>query len=331
MNQEKICVFTKNWIGDLIMQTPCFRILKENFPNVLLVAVVPENSTWITKNNPFIDEVIIFNEKKQKGIIQKIKFVLTLKKHNFSKVFLLHRSKTRAFLCLLAGIPERFGYNTKGRAAFLTKAIKESKQPQHQTDYFVELLKQSGLDIPKEYFCEFYPTEEEIVLTEELWKNEGLNSGVKAVALNPGANWAPKRWSPDYFAELADRCHEEYGFQVIITGSESDQVLAEQIIDKAQVAKPVSLCGKTNFGVLGACFERCSLVVSADSGPMHIASSVGTPVFALFGPTKSWNTASRGKGKTVVMQAEQDDMNNLKPEEVFKRIKEETDKPAFSS
>ncbi|MBI4398437.1 MAG: lipopolysaccharide heptosyltransferase II [Candidatus Omnitrophica bacterium] len=327
---EKILVFTKNWFGDVIMQTPCFRILKENFPGSRLYLAMPARIQAVVKDNPFVDHVIAFDEKgPERNFFSKLGFVAHLVRERFTRVYLLHRSRTRAGLCRLAQIPARTGYDVKGRKAFLTQAITPSREILHQTDEAVYLLKASGLRVPEEYFCEFYFSDAE-ALRAERWIEELIPAGAeKIVALNPGANWKPKRWPVEFFAQAADLLAEKGRIAFIITGSGEDIPLAQEIISKAQKAAPVSFCGKTSVGDLGALLTHCDVMITGDSGPMHIASAVGTPVCALFGPTHSAHTGPRGKGPALILEETGDGnatsetlMAALTPEKVVGSIRE---------
>jgi len=330
MMNEKILVFTKNWFGDVIMQTPCFRALKENFPDSKIFVAIPNRTQWIVKENPFVDGVLPFHEREEdKGLVAKIRFIARLRKENFTRAYLFHRSRTRAFMCIAGGIPVRVGYAVKGRGYLLTQAIPELEEKMHQTDYWIHLLKASGLHVPEEYFSEFYFSEKDRARIDRLWE-EIIPSGTKQViALNPGANWEPKRWPAEYFAQAADLLSDSGKVAFIITGAEKDIPLADQILKQVRKAKPVSLCGKTSLGELGAFLERCDVMITADSGPMHIASSVGTPVAALFGPTDSAQTAPRGKSPVLIieepMNGREDPqglMRAIQPEKVVQAIRE---------
>ncbi|MBI4972068.1 MAG: lipopolysaccharide heptosyltransferase II [Candidatus Omnitrophica bacterium] len=327
---EKILIFTKNWFGDVIMQTPCFRILKDNFPNAKIYAAMPERTQWIVKDNPFINGVMAFNEKEEtRSPLTKLKFIGQLRKEKFTRAYLFHRSRTRAFICWAAGIPVRVGYSVKGRRALLTHPIPDGGEACHQTDYFVGLLKASGLHVPKEYFSEFHFSDQDANKVERLWERMIPAGTKRVIALNPGANWEPKRWPVEYFAETADLLSEDPRAEIVITGAEKDIPLADQILKHVRKAKPISLCGKTSLGELGAFLSHCDVVITADSGPMHIASSVGTPVAAIFGPTDSANTGPRGKSPAIIFQENaaeksdpQDLMRTITPEKVVRAIKE---------
>ncbi len=326
--KEKILVFTKNWFGDVIMQTPCFKILKENFPQSSIHAAIPDMTRWILKSNPYIDGTISLDEREEtRSPAAKLKFVMRIKEQRFTRAYLLHRSRTRAFLSFAAGIPIRVGYASKGRGYFLTVPVSEPKEPMHQSDYFVELLRQSGLNVPEKFYSEFHFSDQDRFRAEELW-NQIIPSEIKrVVVLNPGANWEPKRWPAEYFGELADILAEDERMAFVITGAEKDKPLAEKIIQSAKKARVQNLCGRTSLGELGAFLSQVDLVVTADSGPMHIASSVGAPVVALFGPTDSGNTGPRGNGPVLIMQENRnghDGSSQQSPEELMRSIQPET-------
>ncbi|MBI1977296.1 MAG: glycosyltransferase family 9 protein, partial [Candidatus Omnitrophica bacterium] len=132
-------------------------------------------------------------------------------------------------------------------------------------------------------------------------QTHGLES-TRLVAINPGANWPPKRWPAEYFCELAERLIERYGIQVVLTGSHDDEPVAQLILDSHANSNILSLCGQTTVRQLGALFSMCRLVISNDTGPLHIAAGVGTNVIGLFGPTQPLETGPLGRGKNIMIQ-----------------------------
>jgi len=237
----------------------------------------------------------------------------------------------------MGGIPERIGYRTEKRGWVLTRAVDPPRQPMHQVDYFLLLLKWAGLRVKFGAEYQFFCRPEDEARAEQLLESKGLSKG-SFVAFHIGANWAPKRWPASHFARLADRVAGYFSCPIVLTGSPSDEAIAEEIIKSSQRARLVSLCGKTSLGVLGAIYRRAAWLVSSDSGPLHIASGVGTPVVALFGPTCPLLTGPRGTGKKIVIQyvpegysvpwkseesPKEGWMEQIDPEIVVKRIVEE--------
>ena len=208
-----IVVFTKNWVGDVIFEMPAIRVIKENFPESRLLAVTTPRCVEVLEANPYVDEVIEFDEKGQdRTLAAKARFVLKLRKCRIDKAFLFHRSGTRARLACFAAVRERIGYNTKRRGSFLTCAVPEPEGPIHDVQYFLDLLRAAGLKVEGDYPYEFYFSQVDDERATSLLKDYGLDSE-NLVAVHPGANWAPKRWPAEYYRELVRRLIEKYVVQ----------------------------------------------------------------------------------------------------------------------
>ena len=299
--EMNIVVFTKNWIGDVIFETPAIRAIKENFPTACLIAITPKRCVEILEVNPYIDEVISFDEKEgDRSIFSKLKLILGLRKRRIDKAFLFHRSSTRARIAWLAGVRERVGYDVKG-AAFLTHAVPEPEGSLHDVQYFMDLIQAVGLKVNGEYAYEFYFQEKDKARAEILLREHRFDPK-RLIAINPGANWPPKRWPAEYFRELAHRLIDRCGVQVVLTGDHNDQPVAEIVLNSHRHPNLVSVCGKTTVRELGALFSMCRLVISNDTGPLHIASGVGTNVVGIFGPTAPLGTAPLGRGRNIIIQ-----------------------------
>ena len=180
----------------------------------------------------------------------------------------------------------------------MTQAIPEPGSPCHQVDYFLELLEKSGLNGPahEAYHFHFYPQDEEKI--KKTIKKNDLHS---FICFHLGANWEPKRWPVSYFARLADLIFEKWSLPVVLTGSTGDMNLAKQMMEKTQRARVISVAGQLNLRELGALYKKALFVVSGDSGPMHIAAGVGTPVVGLFGPTDPKLTGPHGPGEKTIL------------------------------
>lgn len=322
----KILIFTKNWLGDVIFETPALLAIKRNFPDSKIICATVPRCEEILKKNPCVDKVVLFDERSShKTFGAKFKFVRWLREEKFDKVFLFHRSFTRAFLTFLGGVKERVGYSTKWRGLILTKPIPDDREDKHRVYYFLDLLKKAGLKVDVDPYCEFYFSAEDDNRAAKLLSDKGLDLS-RLVALNPGGNRSSKRWPTYHFARLADLLVEKYRCSLVITGHSQDDPLASDMIHATRRAKPVSLCGSTRLGDLGAVFSRCRLVISGDSGPLHIAAGVGANVLALFGPTDPRLFGPMGRGKNIILKAEAHDdrsMGSLDPARVMEIIERE--------
>lgn len=286
MEPKRILIFNVNWLGDVLFSTAAIRNIRINFPHAYLACAIPARCYLVLKDNPHLDEIMIFDEKdRHKGVFAKLDFVRLLKSKQFDTVFLLHRSFTRALICRLAGIGQRIGYYTKKRSFLLTRAIKPpSPRSMHRIDYYLNILEKAGLRL-EDRFTEFFVSDADVNFIVRFLKDRHLDGKGFLVALNPGANWAPKRWPAKHWALLADSLIDNLAAKVIIVGSSNDASIAREITASMH-NKPVVACGLLNLKKLAALFKRVGLLVTADTGPLHIANAVGAAkIIALFGPT----------------------------------------------
>lgn len=286
MKNKRILIFNVNWLGDVLFSTATIRNIRCNFPDSFIACIIPSRCYPILRGNPHLNEIIIFDEKdRHKGILAKLRFIQYLKSKRFDTVFLLHRSFSRAFICWLAGIPQRIGYCTKKRSFLLTKKIEPIKRDTlHRIDYYLNIIEKVGLRLEDRY-PEFFISQKDAEFVDEFLNKRDLNKEVFLVGINPGGNWHLKRWPKDYWARLSDTLIGEFGACVIVTGNAQDFMLAKDI-QALMKEELIITCGLFNLKQLGALMKRLDLYISADTGPLHIANSLGVKrIIALFGPT----------------------------------------------
>jgi len=302
-NYKRILIFNVNWLGDVLFSSATIRNIRRNYSDSYIACVIPSRCYAMLKDNPYLDELIIFDEQdRHKGMISKFDFIKLLRSKKFDAVFLLHRSFSRALICRLAGIKHRIGYHTKKRAFLLTKKfVQPNKDSLHRIDYYLNIIEKFGLRIEDRYLDFFFSTADQDHVDNFLSSNSvGKNDYV--VALNPGGNWMPKRWPPDYWAILADKLIGELKVKVIITGSISDLPLVKQIRKDMRQA-PLIACGVFNIKQLGALAARADLFITADTGPLHIANAVkSNKIIALFGPTSKEITGPYPSTNVAILQ-----------------------------
>lgn len=290
-----------NWRGDVLFSTPFIRTLRKRYPDSFIATLLLPRCVPILENNPNLNEIIEFDEEgRHKGLYGKSRLIRLLRSKHFDIAFLLHRSFTRTLICWLAGIPERVGYYTRKRAALLTRSITLAPNQGHRVEYFLDIARAYGIETEEKDY-DFFVRSEELDYIDALFKENGLNKDDFLVVINPGGNWNLKRWPKENFARLSDRLIEEYRAKVIITGAESDIGLARDIATVME-NHPIILCGRTTLGELAALMAKVDLVISNDSGPMHIAVSQRARVICLFGPTSPRITGPYGKGDYIIIQ-----------------------------
>ncbi|MCX5656821.1 MAG: lipopolysaccharide heptosyltransferase II [Candidatus Omnitrophica bacterium] len=298
---KRILIVNVNWLGDVLFSTPFIRAIRRHYPDAFISCMAVPRCKEILEGNPNLDELIIFDEEgKHSSLFGKLQLASFLRSKKFDEAYLLHRSLTRTLITALAKIPKRIGYETKKRKLFLTHNIELPGDLMHRAEYFLNIARQAGIAVDECGYDFSIPKEDE-EYTDNFLKIEGVPAGTPFVVLNPGANWLLKRWPPENYAKLGDFISEKFRYKVIITGAQKDLKLAQDI--SAFMKNPsVIACGKITLKQLGVLFKRARLVVTNDTGPLHIAIAVGARVISLFGPTSSRITGPYGPGKYSVLQ-----------------------------
>lgn len=298
---NRILIVNVNWLGDVLFTTPFIKAIRRRFPEGFIACMVVPRCKELLEDNPYLDEIIIYDEEgRDKSLLGKLKLIMRLRRKRFDGAFILHRSFTRALMVFLSGIEMRIGYKTKHRGFLLTKPLEEPGLDLHKVEYFLNIAKNCGIDVSdKDY--EFFVNGNERMAIDRFLKDRGVEKKDILVVLNPGGNWPPKRWPKERFAELSDRLSNELKIKTVVTGALKDSGLGREIVDLSQ-DQSINACGDTSIRRLGALMERADLVVSSDSGPMHLALGVKTKVIALFGPTSNLITGPYGSGDYAVLK-----------------------------
>lgn len=299
---KKILVVNVNWLGDVIFSSPVFRALKQAYPQATISCLAEPRVRGLLESIPEIDEIIPYEEKgRHRSVWAKLQLMASLSQRHFDAAFLLHRSLTKTLFVFGAGIPRRIGYDAKNRGVFLTHKV-QGRPPGdiHRCDYYLHVLESFGVTVHDratslQVAIETQKEMEKILRLHQIASNDFL------VVIHPGGNWDLKRWPPVYFMRLIACLTRDINVRVILTGTNEDIPLIKQIIAPLS-DKPVVLAGKINLKQLMALMKRADAVVSADSGPLHIASSVGTTAIGIFGPTDPAITGPRGTGRTIILR-----------------------------
>jgi len=291
-----------NWVGDTILTYPSVQGVKELFPHARVTVLVPNHLVDLWKTFPFVDEIIPFQKKRGIGSVREDwRISRLMRKGRFDLAIILPRSFRSAFQTYLAGIPVRIGYQDEGRSFLLTHKIRRKEEflRFHRVHYYRKVMEPLG-------HLETVPSprlilkEEDRDWAEKQLKELGLLDGSPLIGINPGAAYGlAKCWHPDRFAELGRRLYERWKATTLIFGREEERSMADRIL-KSLGGRGVDFTGKTSLLQLSALLERCRLLVTNDTGTMHVASAVGTPIVAIFGSTDSVATGPWGDCHAVV-------------------------------
>ncbi len=295
---KKILIRCPNWIGDVMLSIPSISVVREIFPSAYISILIKSNLSPLLEGNPDIHDIISFNPDLM-SVSEKLKFYRGLKDKNFDLAILLTNSFESALFIYLAGIKERIGYNKDMRGIFLTKKIPmpSRKHPRmHQADFYLTLIKSISVvsgqwSVVSNNKVYFYIPEGIQNDVDKFWNEKGLFKKSPVIGLNIGASYgSAKRWFPERFAELGDMIYSELKGEVVLFGGSGDFNIETEIKGRMK-NKALSMVGKTTLKSLAAMIKRCHLFITNDSGPMHIAAAVGTPIVAIFGSTDPSETS----------------------------------------
>jgi heptosyltransferase-2 len=291
-----------NWVGDTILTYPTVQNLKALFPRSHVTILVANDLVDLWKTFPYVDEIIPFQTKKGfKSVWEDLNLCQVLRERKFDVAVVLPRSFRSALHVWLARIPMRFGYRDEGRSLFLTHGIARTKGVLHvhRIHYYLKLLNALGT-IDTRPLPRVFLREEDRKWADGMLENLGLLDGRPLIAMNPGATYGlAKCWYPDRFGELGKRLVRNWKSSILLFGKEGERTISREILGHFQ-GSGIDLTGKTNLLQLAALLERCRVLVTNDTGTMHVAAAVGTPVVALFGSTDPTTTGPWGEGHTVV-------------------------------
>ncbi|MBN1939793.1 MAG: lipopolysaccharide heptosyltransferase II [Candidatus Aminicenantes bacterium] len=295
----KIIVRTPNWLGDTLMALPAVESLRRHDSGAEVWIAAPPRVRDVFAG-PEIG-LPLFSGTPGSGANDPLRPASAVRAARFDAGLLLTNSFGSAMTLALARVPERWGYNRDGRGILLTRPVpfRRKEEPVHMVRYYLDLVEGLGFStVPPE--IRLSPTSEETALARSLLLAAGLDPARPLVVLHPGAAYGPaKRWPAERFSALARLLQDRRTVEIAVTGTEQDRPLAETV--RAGLLRPAAdLTGKTTLRGLLAVAAEAAVFVTNDSGPMHLANALRTPVVALFGPTDPAVTAPFHEPRTIL-------------------------------
>ena len=297
---NRILVVLPNWYGETLFATPFLRALRGARDDAFIATLGWPQCRAVLQHNPHVNQLIDYEEQgRHRGVVGAWRLVRELRQHRFDAAFILRRSLSRTLLVALAGVPVRIGFDNAKSGWLLTRRVAPASLPRHKALTYLPLLTAMGAE-PVAGTCEYVVDAQERETARGLLTQHQLLDGRPFIILHPGANWFHKRWAPERFAALGDRLSTEQGAHVAITGGPDDVALAQSIVQRMRAPATV-LAGRTTLRAPAACLAQAQLVVSNDTGVLHIAAALRTPIVALFGPTSPALTGPLGDPQRMVV------------------------------
>jgi ADP-heptose:LPS heptosyltransferase len=291
---KNILVVRNDRFGEFLLNIPAIRALKEKYPQAKLTLAVDSAVNDLAKAVECVDQVVVWDQIRKE-----------LRKHSFDICVVLNPTQEAHQSSFLAGIPVRVGYNRKW-GFLLTHKLKDTKHlgNRHEVDCNLELVGLLGAETPDKSLT--------IKVRDDSYR---YFFNQKIVIVHPFTSDPVKQWPLERFRELAQRIRSELDLKVIMAG------LSPEVFEVSE--NIINMVNQTSLPQLATLLKRGSLVISGDSGPMHLAAAIGIPVIALFRNDLPGKTAKRwgpwGKNHVVI---EKSNLNDITVDEVFNKVKE---------
>lgn len=306
MNPQKILVSLPNWLGDVVMSLPTIKGMRWLFPESHLSVLVHSNFAPLFKDNQDINEVIPYHRGRGlKKFFSGFKIAKNVRKKRFDLVLILPRSFNSAMVSFVSNITERIGYAGDSRSILLTHSLPRDEKAvsQHRVYYFLNLLSHFGRHVPVSA-PRLHIGKDEKKWVDETFKRLHVPAKAFLIGFNAGAaHGKAKRWLTERYLELAKRLIDKFDAHILLFGSSAESYLNSRILKKAPKDKVIDFSGQTDILQLAALIKRCRLLVTNDSGPMHMAAAMRTRVVAVFGPTDPVTTSPFGNKHMLIYKS----------------------------
>jgi heptosyltransferase II len=297
----RILIRSSNWLGDAVMTVPAVRAIKHGRPDAHVTVLTPAKLADVWKLVPEVDSVIAFEapagrgwRRSLAGILHVFKVAYLVRSRGFEAAVLFPNSIRVAIEAWLAGIPRRVGYpGHKGRGIFLNQILREKRRKrdepvhhEHQMNHYLRLAE----------FIGAVPSASDLAISS------AAQPGTSRIAVCPGAEYGPaKRWLPKRYAEVIKNISAWRQCTWTIVGTAKDRPVAEEIVVEAGSLPNVeNLCGRTTLAELIAILRSCDVLLTNDTGTMHLAALMGVRTVAIFGSTEPELTGPLGSGHIVL-------------------------------
>ena len=301
---KRILVIRLDLIGDLVLSLTVVRALKRTYPEAEIDLLAIPASAKVASFDPNITEIITYDPniwRRPKALLQRKNWrearALWRKMHmrHYDLAVSVY-ANWAAILAVASGAARRVGYGREGYPGFMTDSVPGGipgrwrhyapLDDKHEVDYCLELARAAGATLtPADRIPRLYADEQTGRSVEQLLSAAGIQPGQPIIVCHINSNnGQSKRWPIPYWATLIDRLISKAGAAVVLTGAPSDLPQIEAVTQRMR-EQALNLAGKTSLTQLAALLQRADLLISGDSGPLHMGVACGTPIIGIYGPT----------------------------------------------
>jgi len=292
---KKILVIKLRAIGDVILATPVVENLRRAFPQAQIDFLTEKMCAPIVAGHPALHEILIL-DRQQAGASRQL--IQQIRQRQYDMVIDLFGNPRSAVLTLLSGAARRVGFRFRVRQYAYNLKVEARGDRVHEVEFNLDALR--ALKIPivtRKLFVAVDEASENFAT--QFWRENGLEDR-RVIGLNASGGWYTKRWPLENFAQLGDRLRRELNAVVLLLWGPGEY---EDVTFMAQTMRaPALLAPATNLKQLAALLARLTMLVSNDSGPLHLAAAMGTPVVGIYGSTRPDLQGPWGEGHEIVVK-----------------------------
>ncbi len=294
----RILILRLDRFGDVMLTLPAIAAIRKRFPEARISVMLRPYTRSLLEGHPLIDEVIVYEyQKKGRHTFPRgyARFVQEIIERRFDMAFVLHPSVRAHLLPFLAGIPYRIGFDSN-LSFLLTKAVPDQRNQglKHESEYTLDVIRAFGISENSGELPPFPVFPEQNEKSDALFRASGWRENESMIALHPGASCPSKRWPKERFAETAKKLKEGGSFKFVIVGG-GEEKEAGDFLARELGSDALNMAGMLSLKETAALLKRCRLLISNDSGPVHLAAAVGTKTLTIFGRNQAGLSARRWK------------------------------------
>ncbi len=297
LNSARILLIKPSSLGDIVHAFPVVSAIKAQWPGSHITWLVKRQWADLVERAEGVDQVW----PVEMTVTSWIEAGRALRAQRFDLAIDLQGLFRSGILARLSGAPTRIGFanGREGSPWFYTQRVPVLSPDLHAVDRYLSVVAALGASLPDKPRFRFRLSEEDMTVVRKLCQSKGLSVDKPWVAMNIGARWPTKRWSPSSFAAVVDQLHEVQLDPVVMIGGAEERAYTNTL--RALTDRPfIDLSGEIPLGYLPALLSKATAMITNDSGPMHIAAALGVPVVAIFGPTSPARTGPYGGGHQVL-------------------------------
>jgi len=313
LDNKRILIVRLGAVGDVIRTLPALRALRNNLPEAYIAWVVEDRAASLLEDHPDLDAVFIVprkrwvqNRLKLSTVREAWKFIRGIRKQAFDAALDFHGLFKSGLITFLSGAPVRAGFSRKfsreGSHVFMNRHISLPDKKINRVERNLHLVEDFGLDV-KDHDPIIPISARDRELADTIIPLSPSAPNGPRIVIHPGSSPSTpyKRWEWRRFAQLADILIKKYGGKIFFTAGMDERELVESIVEVMKESHYV-LCRTETLTQLAELMRRCDLYIGNDTAPMHLASFIGTPVIALFGPTDPIENAPYGKARSIILR-----------------------------